>query len=812
MFLAPALVSGFQRKGRHVQEELESSHPNQPRLIGKSPHIADYLQVISRRIWLVVLIFGVTTASAIWAVSQQRTIYETSSSIQIDDPLEITRQITSQSRSLTGISLFVDPIESEIQVLASAQVARRVVNDLGMRVRPENSNLTRSDLFLDPWVDQTMPDVTLELVYDNQGVEAWILNAAGTELARGPVGSVLDMGLLRLTPQPPPNDDRTFTLLVSPTSAVQGEVQGRLAAESVVSTNIVRVGYRGPDPTLARKILNGATAALQSFGRDKVRDQAQRALDFIEQRLDSAMTLLKESSQEIRNFKESSEFTNLTIQEQQLLNNFQRTDERMQAYIVQEAALQSLAVSIEASGVDGLDLVSFLAALPTGVNPQIQSIAEDIRERNNEVQVLLTAEGKTEDHPQVRAVRAQLATREIDLRSSVGETLVVLGGQIQNEQNQLNRIRADQANFPGLQNRLDELNIQLGLDQETVRFLTSQQYQAQITSAAASAYVTVVDSASVAYPVTRGGQTNLLLGAILGLILGVGAAFFLEYLDRTVRTSADVEMLLSIPVLGIIPRLRKIQPESETENGRSGVPLLVALDPLDPAAEAYRNLRMNLMFMSTEEKPIKTLLISSPGPNEGKSTTSINFAVMLAQQGERVLLVDADIRRPALHRAMDILREPGLTDLLVGDADIRTAIRPNVLPNLDVLPSGPFPSNPSELLNSKKMQQLLKEFEGTYTHIILDSPPILAVTDSAILGTHTDGLVLVLRSGETEQRAAERAVDQVRRVGVRVFGAVLNEVASSTVEESYYMQYYYSYHPKQRTGWQKLAHSLQRTT
>jgi succinoglycan biosynthesis transport protein ExoP len=301
-----------------------------------------------------------------------------------------------------------------------------------------------------------------------------------------------------------------------------------------------------------------------------------------------------------------------------------------------------------------------------------------------------------------------------------------------------------------------------------------------------------------------------LLGAILGLILGVGAAFFLEYLDRTVRTSADVEMLLSIPVLGIIPQLRKIAPEAEAGNGRSDLPLLVALDPLDPAAEAHRNIRMNLMFMSTEEKPIRTLLFSSPGPSEGKSTTSINFAVMLAQQGERVLLVDADIRRPALHRAMDVLREPGSTNLLVGEAEIREAVRPNVLPNLDVLPSGPFPPNPSELLNSKKMQRLLKEFERTYSHIILDSPPILAVTDSAMLGTHADGMVLVLRSGNTEQRAAERAVDQLRRIGVRIFGAVLNEVASATVEESYYMQYYYSYHPKQRTGWKKLAQSLQK--
>jgi len=778
-------------------------------LAGPSPHIADYWQVVARRLWLVVLIFGVTTASAIWAVSQQRAIYETRSSIQINDPLEVTRGLTSPSFGLSGINLFVDPIESEIQVLASAQVARGVVEELGMRVLPENVNLVRSQLFLDAWVDPAMPDGPLQLAYDNAGVRARILDAAGREVAEGPVGMVLDMGLLRLAPQPPPNEDRSYGLMIRPISDVQNEVLGRLGAESVESTNIVSLSYRGPDPILAPRILNAATAALQGFGRDKVRDQAERELKFIEQRLDSAQTLLQASSREIRNFKETAEFTNLTIQEQQLLNRFQRTDERMQALIQQQDALQTLTVGLEASGVEGVDLVSFMAALPTGVNPQIRGITDNIQDRKDAIQTLVTEDGFTGDHPRVRAVRVQLATSESELRGAVTENLTVLSGQIEEEQNQLDQIRADQANFPELENRLAELNIELGLDQDQVRFLRSQQYQAEIDAAAATTYVVVIDSASAAYPVTTGGQTNLLLGAILGLILGVGAAFFLEYLDRTVRTSAEVEMLLSIPVLGVIPRLRK----TEADDDSTGLPLLVALDPLDPAAEAYRNLRMNLMFMSTEEKPIRTLIFSSPGPNEGKSTTSINLAVMLAQQNHRVLLVDADVRRPALHRAMDVLREPGLTNLLIGDAEIREAVRPNVMPNLDVLPSGPFPPNPSELLNSKKMQQLLRHFEGTYTHIIIDSPPILAVTDSAILATHTDGMVLVLRSGETEQRAAERAVDQVRRVGVRVFGAVLNEVSSTTVEESYYMQYYYNYHPKERArGWKKLAQTLQRTS
>jgi uncharacterized protein involved in exopolysaccharide biosynthesis len=137
---------------------------------------------------------------------------------------------------------------------------------------------------------------------------------------------VLDMELLRLTPQPPPNEDRSYGLVIRPTSDVQNEVLGRVGAESVESTNIVSLGFQGPDPIMAPKILDGEMAALQGFGRDKVRDQAQRELAFIEQRLDSAQTLLQASSREIRDFKATAEFTNLTIQEQQLLNNFERTD------------------------------------------------------------------------------------------------------------------------------------------------------------------------------------------------------------------------------------------------------------------------------------------------------------------------------------------------------------------------------------------------------------------------------------------------------------------------------------------------------
>jgi capsular exopolysaccharide synthesis family protein len=184
----------------------------------------------------------------------------------------------------------------------------------------------------------------------------------------------------------------------------------------------------------------------------------------------------------------------------------------------------------------------------------------------------------------------------------------------------------------------------------------------------------------------------------------------------------------------------------------------------------------------------RSLVITSPGPGEGKSTTAANLAVTLAQQGTRTLLVDADLRRPIVHRAFDLGQAPGLTDVLVGAAVAREAIRPNVLPKLDVLPSGTQPPNPSELLGSEAMRRLLADLRDQYEMIVFDSPPVLAVTDAAVLGAATDAVVMVLRAGDTESIAAERALAQVRRVEAKVAGAVLNGVEKG--RDRYYHSYY----------------------
>jgi len=188
------------------------------------------------------------------------------------------------------------------------------------------------------------------------------------------------------------------------------------------------------------------------------------------------------------------------------------------------------------------------------------------------------------------------------------------------------------------------------------------------------------------------------------------------------------------------------------------------------------------------------MVVTSPGPGEGKSTTAANLAITLAQQGSPTLLVDADLRRPIVHRAFNLVQEPGLTDVLIGATDLREAIRPNVVPKLDVLPAGALPPNPSELLGSAAMRRLLEDVRGRYDTVLFDSPPTLAVTDASVLAAGTDAVILVIRAGDTEDGAAQRALEQLRRVQARIAGAVLNGAEKD--RDRYYN--YYAYYRGER--------------
>ncbi len=782
----------------------------EPERLGGTPHLSDYWQVIARRLWLVLAVFTVTAASSIWAVSRQRVFYQGTMTLQVNDPLQRQRGLITVGR-VSGMDIFVDPIESEIQVLRSSTIAATVADSMGLRLRRVPADALRSQLVVETRVAREAPNGRYQLVYEQDGRSAALRAADGTILGSTEVGTRLDAGFVSFLLRPPPDEGRIHDLEIVPLGAVQGEVA--FSASPRQSTNIIDVTLIHPDPLLIPGILNHAGLALREKGADRVRQQARADIDFINERLDSAQSQLSRSMAQIRDFKKTQAFTNLSQRERALVDRSEVLARELETWDRQRRVLADLVATIERRGIESADLQTAGAQLPTGAAPQVTQLIDEVQTHQTEARKLLTEDRKSPGHPEVVAVQAEIRELGSQIIEAARASLQVVEGRLQELGKEQTGLREEQRLFPDLEGELQALEAQQTLDRESYQFLLSQLYQAQITQAAASPYVEILDPSTGAQQIQGRGRVNVFLGALLGLILGVGAAFFLEYLDRTVRTSSDVESLLGIPVMGIIPRLRRLGDSGEGTSAVPvrGLPLIVAMDPLDPAAEAYRNLRMNLTFMSTEDEPIRSVLFSSPGPSEGKSTTAINFAVMLAQQGQRVLVIDADLRRPSLHRALDVLREPGLTNLLIGDAEPRETVRPNVLPNLDFLPSGPFPPNPSELLNSKAMGRVLEEMEAKYDQIVIDSPPVLAVTDAAVLAVHTDGVVLVLRSGETEQRTAERSVEQLRRLGVRVFGAVLNEVSAASPDESYYLQYYYNYPPSgsgSEGGWGRLRKSL----
>jgi capsular exopolysaccharide synthesis family protein len=282
-------------------------------------------------------------------------------------------------------------------------------------------------------------------------------------------------------------------------------------------------------------------------------------------------------------------------------------------------------------------------------------------------------------------------------------------------------------------------------------------------------------------PVSPNFTLNIALGIIVGLIVGVGLAFFIEYLDTSVKTIDDVERALQAPVLGVIPQ---------------NVGSLIQEGPESPHAEAYRVLRTNILF-SRKRDDANSLTVVSGGAGEGKSTTIFNLAVVFAQNGQRVLLVDSDLRRPSLHKLLNVSNSAGLTNYLLRQNSLEDVIQTTTIPTLDFLPSGKLPSSSLGILNSTQMKDFIKEAKQRYDFVFFDSPPIMGVSDASVLASEVDLSVLVIQYRKYPQAMTLRAKQMVEKVGGTLLGVVLNNINIS--QDSYYYYYsgyYYDYYSK----------------
>jgi succinoglycan biosynthesis transport protein ExoP len=330
-------------------------------------------------------------------------------------------------------------------------------------------------------------------------------------------------------------------------------------------------------------------------------------------------------------------------------------------------------------------------------------------------------------------------------------------------------------------------------EEDKYNILVGRLSTSEMTSRIDTINVKPLDPAQVpTEPVSPDLRVNVVAAGMISLFVGIGLALLLAFLDRSVKSVEDAQTAAASPVLGVIPMIAESDLPRDDDKARD---LYVFEHPTSRVAECCRSLRTNILF-SGADRPLKTLVVSSPNPREGKTTTVIYLGTTMAQSGQRVLLVDTDMRRPRLHASTGVPRQKGLSNLIVGEDSYEDVIKQTEIPNLFVLPCGPLPPNPAELLMTKRFATVLKELAERFDRVILDSPPLGAVTDAVVLSKQADGVMLVVRSGKTLRDEVTRSVKSIRSVNGAIVGVILNEIALED-RRGYYSYYGYGQEAEQ---------------
>jgi len=758
-------------------------------------HLRDILQVLALH-WKIILIAAAVVVGAAYNSARRAvTFYRSDASFQIGS--KKAGAVRTEEPIVNEAELQTDPVLSEALILQTQNLALEVVDSLGLELRLLDEKTPRGTVLDNVHVVDSLPPppdtFSLRLSgpagYElRDGKGALIAAAAYSRPVRDSVHGFSFTVL-------PSAVDRTVRFVIIPAVAAASEVRGGLGFSVHPQTTVVNAWYQGADPSLAPYILNQAMKALSWNGVQRLRDLSTQREEYLKIQLGEASANYQNALTALQRFKETEGTVDISAEEQALLNSVQTLQRDQQQQRENLALLQGILNSDTTSGVT-VETLNRLAAIPsmatnTAIAFQLQNLLKLYDDRRS---ITAGTLGLREDNPSVQALEQRIQQAGRALRQEAQATAEGVRANVQGLDARIERLRAQLSQFPGKETRIGKLELDASLYNDTYRYLMTQLQAAELESATIAPYITIVEFATVSGRIGITTRQRVVVGLLVGLFLGMVIAFFLEYLDQTIKTSSDVERALRIPVLGLIP----YDPRGSRHvygGPRRGLALITSAAPDDPTSEAYRVLRTNVTFVSAEQRALQTICLTSAGPGEGKSTTAANLAITLAQQGSHTLLVDADLRRPHVHRAFNLVQEPGLTDVLIGASTAREAIRPNVIKGLDILPGGALPPNPSELLGSEAMHRLLGELRGQYDTIVFDTPPALAVTDATVLGTNADAVILVIRVGETEEPAAQRALEAFRRVQARVAGAVLNGV-----EKTRDRYYYYYYGKDSRSG------------
>ncbi len=384
-------------------------------------------------------------------------------------------------------------------------------------------------------------------------------------------------------------------------------------------------------------------------------------------------------------------------------------------------------------------------------------------------------------------LRSPAGSQEQERQSFVYEQLDEMEQNILATKDEISRLESALAEMLSARQIADTQNQITALEQKLNTLQANYASLLATTQRGAVNTINVVEPANLPpEPMPSKLLINMLLAAAIGFVLGAGAAYLLEYLDDSVKSAEDIQKVLDVPALGAAPAL--------TDKDLRGGDLVMVNNPQSPPSEAYRILRTNLQFASIDE-PVRTLLVTSADPSEGKTITVANLAVALAQSGRRVVILDCDMHRPRLHRIFNAVNNVGVTSALLSESlDPTPFLQRTDVPNLRIMTTGPLPPNSAELLGSQRMQTLLTELRAQADFVLVDSPPVLALSDAPVISTQVDGVLLVVHAGRTRRETLKRAQAVLRQVNANLVGVLLNRVSRRS--KGYY--YYYSHHYSKR--------------
>lgn len=755
-----------------------------------------------RRHWLLVLIVSSVSAGLVlYQMRKNRVQYQALAVIRLVD----------KSRSLSGglgtspsdrmvRPVFTDPVLSQIEVLKSHGVAEEVAQEQGLRLTPISRGFPPSAID-SASVAPKAPNDTLHLRFASDG---YVVQARGTEThAAYGVPVAIDGARFMISKRPHTEE---ADLAIVPLAQAANEVQANLAARARERTDVIDVSYLAYDPIIAQRVVNAAVEAFQALSARTAKQESVRRREFIEHELAKREDSLAIAAAAYNQFRSREKVYSSDQKFRSQQADLATVDIKRQELDADRRMYQALLDAFQASpqSLASGDRLSALASSPgVATNPLIAQLFGDLVKLQGARDSLTTGQwARNPNDPDVKRIDLLITSTQQKIVGAARGQIAAVDARITS----IDQLRRNVATQLGLLPETQALESKLMEQVETYKRetdrLRTELQSAQINEAAEAGQVEVVDlAAAPGSPIGSGRSPKIVLALALGFGLGLIAAYILENKRSVIRKREELEHVLQIPNLALVPQLRgsgttsKLLPRfSRNGNGHlpiASLPELVTVnDRRSSVAEAYRTLRTNLLF-SAAVRALRSIVVTSPGAAEGKSMTAANLAVAFAQQGHRVLLLDCDLRRSRIHKIFEQPELPGLTNVLIGGVATDEAIRPTKIERLFIMPAGAMPPNPAELLGSSQMRALVEQLRDQFDVLIIDSPPLLAASDGAILSRMVDGAIVVVRAGRTERNALKTAIQQLDTVGARVLGTVLNDPDAEVPRYADYYGYYY---------------------